>query len=69
MILHSRGGPGDQPALRWVHPDPHLDGGHPIWEKSLLAQRATGNDMRMLRAVLEQFWPSRRMDAFDQFCS
>ena len=28
-----------------------------------------GNDMRMRPAVLEEFWPSRRMDAFDQFCS
>jgi hypothetical protein len=37
--------------------------------KHLLALRATGNDMRMLRAVLEHFWPSRRMNAFDQFCS
>jgi hypothetical protein len=37
--------------------------------KRLPRQRATGNDMRMLRDVLEQFWPSRRMDAFDQFCS
>jgi hypothetical protein len=34
----------------------------------LPSPRATGNDMRMRRAVLEQFWPSRRMDAFDQFC-
>jgi hypothetical protein len=57
------------------HPDAHLAGGHPIRRrapdplKPLPAQRPTGNDMRMLRAVLEQFWPSRRMDAFDQFCS
>ena len=32
-------------------------------------RRTSGNDMRMRRAVLEQFWPSRRMDTFDQFCS
>jgi hypothetical protein len=35
----------------------------------LPAGLVAGNDMRMRRAVLEQFWPSRRMDAFDQFCS
>jgi hypothetical protein len=34
----------------------------------LPARRVPGNHMRMWRAVLEQFWPSRRMHAFDQFC-
>jgi hypothetical protein len=35
----------------------------------LPAELVAGNDMRMRCAVLEQFWPSRRKDAFDQFCS
>lgn len=25
--------------------------------------------MRMLRAELEQFWPSRRVHAFDEMCT
>ncbi|MGH3814053.1 MAG: PP2C family serine/threonine-protein phosphatase [Pseudonocardiaceae bacterium] len=40
-----------------------------VTHRLLPATLSTGKDMRMRRAVLEQFWPSRRMDAFDQFCS
>jgi hypothetical protein len=44
-------------------------GGHPIWLNVLPGRLGLGNDEGMRRAVLEQFWPSRRMHAFDQFCS
>jgi hypothetical protein len=47
---------------------PHVATFGGVGESHLALFDTTGETHRVMRMFLEAFWPSRRIDAFDEFC-